>query len=98
MQTKDVLLVVGGVALGYFLTTRNWGKKTATGLGEVVGGVKDTATGLVADVKDIATDSKKMLACEKEWNDNVGSLSRFASAEAMAKSKSDYVANCMMKK
>ena len=30
MTTKDVLLVVGGVALGYWASTKNWGKNTAS--------------------------------------------------------------------
>lgn len=95
MTTKDVLLVVGGVALGYFLSTKKFGQRTATALGDVATGVKDTATGIVSDVKEVAVDTKKTMECEKKWSDEVGSLSRFASPEAMEKSKSDYVKTCV---
>ena len=95
MKTKDVLLVVGGVALGYLLSTKKWGKNTATAVGDVVTGVKDTATGLVTDVKEIAVDTTKTVECEKQWVEKIGSLSRFASNEAMEKSKADYVKTCM---
>jgi hypothetical protein len=95
MTTKDVLLVVGGVALGYWLSTKKFGKNTASAVGDVVTGVKDTATGIVTDVKDVAVDTKKTIECEKKWSDEVGSISRFASAEAMEKSKSDYVKMCV---
>jgi hypothetical protein len=95
MKTKEILLVVGGVALGYLLSTKKWGKNTATAVGDVVTGVKDTATGIVTDVKDVAVDTKKTIECEKQWSEKIGSLTRFASNEAMEKSKSDYVKTCM---
>jgi hypothetical protein len=102
MTTKDVLLVVGGVALGYWASTKNWGKNTASAVSEVAtgvvdtaSGVVDTATGVVTDVKDVVVDTKKTIVCEKKWQDEIGSLSRFASAEAMEKSKSDYVKTCV---
>jgi len=94
MTTKDVLLVVGGVALGYWLSTNKFGTNTASAVEEVVTSVKDTATGVIADVKEIAVDTKKTMACEQKWVDEVGSLSRFSSPEAMEKSKSDYVKTC----
>ena len=53
MNTKDVLLVVGGVALGYFASKMNWGRNTATAVSEVATGVVDTATGVVTDVNKI---------------------------------------------
>jgi len=34
------------------------------------------------------------MACEQKWVDEVGSISRFSSPEAMEKSKSDYVKTC----
>lgn len=98
MKTKDVLLVVGGVALGYLLSTKKWGRNTATAVGNVATGVVDTATGVVTDVKDIAVDTAKAVECEKEWVEKVGSISRFASNEAMEKSKSDYVKTCVASK
>ena len=98
MTTKDVLLVVGGVALGYYASKMNWGKNTASAVGEVATGVVDTATGVVTDVKDVVVDTTKKLECEKKWSDEIGSVSRFASAEALEKSKSDYVKTCLASK
>jgi hypothetical protein len=98
MTTKDVLLVVGGVALGYWLSTKKFGTNTASAVSEVATGVVDTATGVVTDVKDVVVDTAKKLECEKKWSDEVGSLSRFASPEAMEKSKSDYVSTCLASK
>ena len=102
MTTKDVLLVVGGIALGYWASTKNWGKNTASAVSEVATGVVDTATGVVTDVKDVVVDTTKKsisyLDCEKKWSDEIGSVSRFASAEALEKSKSDYVKTCLASK
>jgi hypothetical protein len=98
MTTKDVLLVVGGIALGYWASTKNWGKNTASAVSEVATGVVDTATGVVTDVKDVVVDTTKKLECEKKWSDEIGSVSRFASAEALEKSKSDYVKTCLASK
>jgi hypothetical protein len=97
MKTKDVLLVVGGVALGYFLVRMNFGSRTATAIGDVATGVKDTATGLVSDVKDVATDSVKMADCEKRLNETTSTM-RFASAEAGAMFRKNFLANCMASK
>ncbi len=72
--------------------------KTASAVGEVATGVVDTATGVVTDVKDVVVDTAKKLECEKKWSDEIGSVSRFASAEAMEKSKSDYVSTCLASK
>jgi hypothetical protein len=97
MQTKDVLLVLGGVALGYFLVGMNFGKRTATAVGDVATGVGDVATGLVADVKDVAVDTVKMADCEKKLIE-VTSTMRFASAEAGANFRKDFMAQCMASK
>lgn len=97
MKTKDVLLVVGGVALGYFLATKKLGKKTATALGDVVSGVKDTATGLVSDVKDVAVDTAKTVECEKKLIEATSTM-RFASPEAQDSFKKSFLADCMASK
>ena len=94
MNTKDVLLVVGGVALGYFASKMNWGGKTSTGVGEVLEGVKDTATGLVSDVTDVAKDTVKMAECEKKLIKQTSTM-RFASAEAGESFKKNYLSKCM---
>ena len=64
MKTKDVLLVVGGIALGYYASKMNWGKNTADAVSEVASGVVGTATGVVTDVKDVAVDTLKKAECE----------------------------------
>lgn len=97
MKTKEVLLVVGGVALGYFLATKKFGKRTATALGDVATGVKDTATGVVADVKDVAVDTVKMAECEKKLVEATSTM-RFASAEAQDSFKKSFLADCMATK
>ena len=96
MTTKEVLLVVGGVALGYFASKMNWGKKTATGLGDVATGIKDTATGLVSDVKEVAVDSVKMAECEKKYVETASTM-RFASSEAQDSFRKTFLADCMAK-
>jgi hypothetical protein len=97
MTTKDVLLVVGGVALGYFLSTKKFGQRTATALGEVATGVKDTATGLVSDVAEVGTDAVKMAECEKKYVETASTM-RFASSEAQESFKKSFLADCMAKK
>ncbi len=90
MKTKDVLLVVGGVALGYFVFKMNFGKRTASG-------VVNLATGVVADVKDMAVDTVKMADCEKKLIQQTSTM-RFASEEAGAMFRKDFLANCMASK
>lgn len=97
MKTKEVLLLVGGVALGYFLATKKFGQRTATALGEVATGVKDTATGVVSDVKDVAVDTVKMAECEKKLLEATSTM-RFASQEAQDSFKKSFLADCMAKK
>ena len=97
MKTKDVLLVVGGVALGYLASRMNWGSKTATAVGDVATGVKDTATGLVSDVKDVAVDSVKLADCNVKLAEATSTM-RFASAEAGDLFKKQFLADCVASK
>lgn len=97
MKTKNVLLVLGGVVLGYFASKMNWGKKTSTGVGQVLEGVKETATGLVSDVKDVAVDSVKLASCEKKLAEATSTM-RFASKEAQDSFKTNFLADCMASK
>lgn len=104
MKTKEVLLLVGGVALGYWASTKNWGRNTASAVEDVATGVVGTATGVVTDVKDVAVaignDDEaliKKIKCEKNWEKQIGSVSRL-SVEALEKSKSDYVKTCLASK
>jgi len=89
MQTKDVLLVVGGVALGYLASRMNWGSRTSRAVGDV-------ATGVVLDVKDVAVDTVKMAECEKKLNEALMTVK--LSAGAMDSFKKDFLANCMASK
>ena len=97
MQTKDVLLVVGGIALGYLASRKNWGSRTATAVGDVLTGVKDTATGLVSDAKDVAVDTVKMTECEAQLVKKTATM-RFASAEAGVDFRKNFLAECMASK
>ena len=90
MQTKDILLVVGGVALGYLASRMNWGSRTSRAVG-------DLATGVVSDVKDVAVDTVKMADCEKKLVEKTMTM-RFASAEAGAMFRKEFLANCMASK
>jgi len=86
MKTKDVLLVLGGVAVGYFAYKMNWFQKTKMKVEEVV-----------SDAKEIAVDTEKVAKCEQKWSEEIGQLTRFTSQEAMESSKSNYVKDCMSK-
>jgi hypothetical protein len=86
MTAKDVLLVLGGVAVGYYAFKMNFMKKTAIVVEEVV-----------SEVKDAVVDTAKVTKCEAEWTEKIGSISRFASNEARDSSKSEYVKNCLSK-
>lgn len=95
MTTKDVLLLVGGVALGYMASRMNWGKRTADAVGSVATGVTGVATGIVSDVKDVAVDTVKMAECESKWVSEIGSVAKFSSNQAMEQSKATYIKTCM---
>ena len=97
MNTKDVLLVVGGVALGYFASKMNWGKNTASAVSEVASGVVDTATGVVTDVKDVAVDTVKLADCNVKLVQATSTM-RFASAEAGESFKQSFLVDCMASK
>ena len=97
MNTKNVLLVLGGVALGYFASKMNWGRNTATAVSEVATGVVDTATGVVTDVKDVAVDTVKLADCNVKLVQATSTM-RFASAEAGDSFKKNFLADCMASK
>lgn len=97
MNTKDVLLVVGGVALGYYASKMNWGKNTASAVGEVATGVVGTATGIVTDVKDVAVDTVKLADCNVKLVQATSTM-RFASEEAGDLFKKNFLSECMASK
>jgi hypothetical protein len=89
MQTKDVLLVVVGVALGYLASRMNYGSRTATAVG-------DLATGVVDDVKDVAVDTVKMAECQKKLSEALMTVK--LEAGAMDSFKKNFLAECMASK
>jgi hypothetical protein len=89
MQTKDVLLVVVGVALGYLASRMNYGSRTATAVG-------DLATGVVEDVKDVAVDTVKMAECQKKLSEALMTVR--LPAEAMDSYKKNFLDKCMASK
>jgi hypothetical protein len=93
MQTKDVLLVVGGVALGYLASRMNWGSRTATAVGDVGKGALGVATAIVTDVKDVAVDTVKMAQCEKNLSEALMTVK--IDAESMESFKKNFLAECM---
>lgn len=97
MNTKDVLLVVGGVALGYYASKMNWGKNTASAVSEVATGVVGTATGIVTDVKDVAVDTVKLADCNVKLVKATSTM-RFDSAESGDLFKKNFLSECMASK
>jgi hypothetical protein len=97
MTTKDVLLVVGGVALGYFASKMNWGKNTATAVGDVVTGATGVATGIVTDVKDVAVDSADLVKCTAKATEKLSTM-RLGSAEATENFRKQFIEECMASK
>lgn len=89
MKTNDVLLFIGGVALGFFASRMNWGSRTVNALEEVVTGVKE-------DVKDVAVDTVKKSECEKKLSEALMTVK--LSAGAMDSYKKNFLANCMASK
>lgn len=94
MKTKDVLLVVGGVALGYFASKMNWGKNTATAVGDA--GQKALGIGhtIVSDVKDVAVDSAKLVDCTAKLSEKMATM-RLGSAEAVENFRKQFINDCM---
>jgi hypothetical protein len=88
MKTNEILLVVGGVALGYLASRMNYGSRTATAVG-------DLSTGVVTDVKEVAVDTLKMVECEKKLQ--VALMTVKLPPEAMDLFKKDFLADCMAK-
>jgi hypothetical protein len=85
MTTKDVLLVLGGVAIGYYAFKMNFMKKTAMVVEEVV-----------SEVKDAVVDTAKLTKCEAEFEEKASSM-RFASKEAREEAKAVFMKECLAK-
>jgi len=90
MIQNNKLVVYGVVALlAYYLYDRNRKMR-------LVADLKDGANAdSVNEVVDTKADESD---CQKEWVEKIGRLSRFSSAEAKAKSESDYISSCLKNK
>jgi hypothetical protein len=85
MTTKDVLLVVGGIAVGYFAYKMNFFKKAKMKVEE-----------LATDVKDVVVDTEKTAKCDLQWNEKSSTM-RFASNEAREQAKAVFMKECLAK-
>lgn len=97
MALRDILLVTGGIALGYFASKMNLEKTTSIKLNEVLDEVKDTATDIVSDVKDVVVSSEKKASCNKNLLE-AKMLMKFASAEAEKQFEKEFLADCLASK
>lgn len=97
MITKDVLLVLSGVALGYFASKMNLEKITSIKLNEVLDEVKDTATDIVSDVKDVVVSSEKKARCNKNLLE-AKMLMKFSNAEAEKQFEKEFLNDCLASK
>lgn len=87
---KNKLIVYGAVALlAYYLYDRN--RKM-----NLVADLKAGAN--TPFVEEVVVDKSKESDCRKKWVTEVGSLARFSSSEARAKSESNYIASCLKNK
>jgi X-X-X-Leu-X-X-Gly heptad repeat protein len=107
MKAKDILLIGSGVAIGYLIFKKDLFKKKGSGLsqltggaGEIVSGAEQVVGGAVSTVSDTVNElvNPRQAECEKKWVDTIGSLTRFASQEAMESSKANFVKECMLTK
>lgn len=90
MIQNNKLLVYGVVALlAYYLYDRNRKMR-------LVADLKDGAnTDFVQEVTDMKQNESD---CRKEWVQKIGSVTRFISSEARAKSENDYISSCLKNK
>jgi hypothetical protein len=85
MTAKDVLLVLGGVAIGYFAFKMNFMKKTKMVVEEIA-----------TDLKDVVVDTAKVSKCEIEFDEKASTM-RFASKEAREEAKALFMKECLAK-
>lgn len=86
MKTKDLLLVAGGVALGYLIFTKDLFKRVKEGTKDVLSGVEEGVT---------ETVNPKRAECEKKWLEYSKTI-RPASTEALEKMKKDFMSSCLI--
>jgi hypothetical protein len=85
MTAKDVLLVLGGVAIGYFAFKINFMKNTKMVVEEIA-----------TDLKDVVVDTAKVTKCEIEFDEKASTM-RFASKEAREEAKALFMKECLAK-
>lgn len=86
MKTKDLLLLGGGIALGYLIFTKDLFKRVKEGTKDVLSGVEEGVTEVV---------NPKQAECEKAWNEQVKTI-RPTSQEALEKMKKDFMSTCLI--
>lgn len=86
MKTKDLLLLGGGIALGYLIFTKDLFKRVKEGTKDVLSGVEEGVT---------ETVNPKRAECEKAWNEQVKTI-RPTSQEALEKMKKDFMSTCLI--
>jgi hypothetical protein len=85
MKTKDLLLLGGGVALGYLIFTKDLFKRVKEGAKDVLSGVEEGVTEVV---------NPKQAQCEKEW-EKQAQLIR-APKEQLEKMKQEFMSSCLI--
>lgn len=86
MNTKNVLLVLSGVAIGYLLFKEKlFGKPNM---------VKEKAEEVTETVKEVVVGgSRQDQECEEKWLE-VAKMSKFASQKAKEEARIEFLANC----
>jgi hypothetical protein len=103
MKTKDILLFVGGIALGYYASKMNWGKNTTSGVTnnsnpnlKPTGGTPYfTPTEGRPFIQQSTKATYSESECASKWKNEIGKRTEFATNEAMNTSKSNYITKCM---
>jgi hypothetical protein len=101
MQAKDLLLVAGGVALGYLIFKKDLFKRVEKATVDVSEGAIGTVSGGVSTLLEgtggIRPSRETQTSCDKEWEE-IASRTRFSSEEAMLNAKKEFITNCLLKK
>ena len=85
---KDLLLVAGGVALGYLIFTKDLFKRAKQG-------TKDILSGAEEGVKDLV--NPKQSECEKKWKEFAQTV-KASSPEALEEMRVSFMSSCLLEK
>jgi len=106
MKTKELLLLAGGVAIGYLLFKKDLFKKGNKGLGEitagasqVVSGAGDVVSATIGTVGDTfqtgGLKPSKQADCEKKWEE-FSATAKFTSNESKEKARVSFMNDCLL--